>query len=554
MDFKTECTECGVHLAVTYLFFDGVLECPSCGHSMILPPMELPKGSVIDGFTIASWLGSGSVADVYLAHQESMDRMVALKILKPKIARDDAAVESFVNGVRIAAQITHPNITKAFESGSDSGCNYIAMNYVEGKTLEALCLDGTAWKEDEALTLVEKTADALAYAWREHKLIHRGVMPGNIIIDAAGEPVLTDMGLAMQVDNVVAEEDAYGMVHYMSPEQVKGDVELDRRTDIYSLGATLYYLLSGAVPFSGGSSSEVMHNILHSRLRDPRLDGHVISLGCMDLLESMLARHTEDRYRSWGVLRKDIELVAKGQHPRKKRPHSEASVLHRKVIVGGGGRRSARSSASAPDAAKASAPAAAGRAGSSRPAAKSIAEPSPENDENTPRSRPRSSYRVDQSNRGMWGVIIAMVLVVVIGGVVLSAGSCGAGKGVPVETAAMKQQKSDSQAREEIYYYMSSLVGSDPDAIDEAEEKLGELTEMTLSADVKEEVAQALAKMPVLREEGEAGAWRRLSKKVHSAVGREGKGKGIEMLNSYDGIYAEELKEKRQELIAELGE
>jgi serine/threonine-protein kinase len=212
------------------------------------------KRSEIPGYTLLGKVGKGAMATVYKARQNSLDRIVAVKVLPRKNSENVEFVERFHKEGKAAAKLAHNNIVQAIDVGTTpDNWHYFVMEYIEGKTLYDIMQpppvgEGRTFSENEALDVMIQMADALAHA-HARGLIHRDVKPKNIILTPQGVAKLTDLGLARATDDKIAAESeagkAYGTPYYISPEQIRGDVDIDFRADIYSLGATMYHLVTG---------------------------------------------------------------------------------------------------------------------------------------------------------------------------------------------------------------------------------------------------------------------------------------------------------------------
>jgi len=237
--------------------------------------LEERKNSQIPGYTLIAMLGKGAMAKVYKARQNSLDRIVAIKVLPKKLSENPEFVDRFYKEGKAAARLSHNNIVQAIDVGcAPEGYHYFVMEYVEGQTLYDIMQpppvgEGRNFAEAEALDVTLQMADALAHA-HQRNLIHRDVKPKNILLTKEGVAKLTDLGLARAKDDKEAAESeagkAYGTPYYISPEQIRGDVDIDFRADIYSLGATMYHLVTGKPPFDGGTPSAVMHKHLKQPL------------------------------------------------------------------------------------------------------------------------------------------------------------------------------------------------------------------------------------------------------------------------------------------------
>ncbi|MFW5690720.1 MAG: serine/threonine protein kinase, partial [Planctomycetota bacterium] len=231
---------------------------------------------------------------------------------------------------KAAAKLNHANIAQAFDVGEAGGYHYFVMEYVEGHTLYDEIAAGKVFSEADALTIVIQLAKALEHAHGQG-LIHRDVKPKNIMITTGGMVKLVDMGLARSVTNsVVAQAEAgkaFGTPYYISPEQIRGEVDIDFRADIYSLGATLYHMVTGRVPFEGDSPTAVMHKHLKETLTPPDHINTSLSAGLGEVVEVMMAKDRNRRYRSTSDLLLDLESIAQGEPPLQARKNIGAGVL-----------------------------------------------------------------------------------------------------------------------------------------------------------------------------------------------------------------------------------
>ncbi len=291
---------------------------------------ESKPSQQIPGFQMISKLGAGAMAVVFKAKQLSLDRTVAVKVLPKRLSENPEYVERFYKEGRAAAKLNHNNIVQAIDVGESNGVHYFVMEYVEGKTVYDAIPQGRAYREAEARDIALHTADALQHA-HERGLIHRDVKPKNIMITAAGVAKLADMGLAREAtDQVAAEMEqgrAYGTPYYIAPEQIRGERNIDFRADIYSLGATLYHMVTGRVPFDAPTPSAVMHKHLREALVPPDHNNRALSVGISEVIEVMMAKNPADRYASCKLLLEDLRAVRRGEAPMQAHQKFDASVL-----------------------------------------------------------------------------------------------------------------------------------------------------------------------------------------------------------------------------------
>lgn len=272
----------------------------------------------IPGYKILGKLGAGAMAIVYKARQLSLDRIVAIKILPRRFSENKDYVQRFYKEGKAAAKLNHNNIVAAYDVGEAGGYHYFVMEYVEGKTLYEDIAKGKIFSEKEAIDVVAQVASALAHA-HARGLIHRDVKPKNIMTNAAGIIKLADLGLARDASDIeLAKSEAgkaFGTPYYISPEQIRGEMDIDARSDIYSLGATFYNMVTGRVPFNASTPSEVMRKHLREPLIPPDHINTSLSAGASEVIEMMMAKNKLDRYSSAQELLVDLDAVRRGESP-----------------------------------------------------------------------------------------------------------------------------------------------------------------------------------------------------------------------------------------------
>lgn len=271
--------------------------------------LRAPK--IIGGFEILEKVGQGGMGSVFRAKQISMDRIVALKILPPSLAQDPSFKKRFLHEAQLSAKFNHLNIISGIDCGEDKGLTYFAMEFVDGRTLKQLLKEQGKLEPDVAAELVQQVAVALVYA-EGHKLVHRDIKPDNIMLTSANVAKLCDLGLAKLTtangDSFQTQAGmAVGTPHYISPEQARGDANVDSRSDIYSLGATFYHLLTGKTPFNAPTSASVMALHLTESAPNPCDIDHSIPIGYGQVLAKMMAKEPDDRYLLAQDLVDDLE-------------------------------------------------------------------------------------------------------------------------------------------------------------------------------------------------------------------------------------------------------
>ncbi len=277
------------------------------------------EDSQIPGYKILGKLGSGAMAVVYKAKQISLDRIVAIKVLPNKFAEKSNYVERFFKEGQLAAKLNHNNIVQAIDVGESNGMYYFVMEYVEGKTIYDDLAKGVIFSEKNALEIMIQLAGALEHAHAQG-LIHRDIKPKNVMMTTGGVVKLADLGLARAASDVEAAEaekgKAFGTPFYIAPEQIRGEVDIDGRADIYGLGATFYHMVTGTVPFKGANPSEVMKKHLVETLVPPDHINTALSSGVSEVIETMMAKNKRERYANPTDLLTDLRAVLRGEAPK----------------------------------------------------------------------------------------------------------------------------------------------------------------------------------------------------------------------------------------------
>jgi serine/threonine-protein kinase len=276
------------------------------------------SGQKIPGYKILGKLGAGAMATVYKAKQLSLDRAVAIKVLPRKFTSSPQFIERFYAEGRAAALLNHPNIVQAYDVGKAGDYHYFVMEFVDGTTVYDEIVKAKRYAEKDAIDVLMQVAEALAHA-HGRGLVHRDVKPKNIMITKGGVAKLADMGLARAISDKEAAEaeqgKAFGTPYYISPEQIRGEMNLTPAADIYSLGATLYHMLTGAVPFDGKNPSAVMHKHLKAELIAPDHVNPKLSAGISEVVEMMMAKDARARYQNCTDLMGDLKAVREGKKP-----------------------------------------------------------------------------------------------------------------------------------------------------------------------------------------------------------------------------------------------
>jgi len=254
-------------------------------------------------------IGRGGQGVVYRAHQKSLNRTVALKVIGLGPWTTERHLKSFRREVEAAASLEHPGVVPIHEVGERDGQCYFSMKFVEGGQLDEV-FKREPLSIRRAVELIAKVARTVHYA-HEHGILHRDIKPGNILLDKNGEPHLTDFGLARLVEadsTVTGTLEVLGTPSYMAPEQAAGNnTDLNRNTDVYGLGAVLYQLLTGHPPFAGGTTYETIRLLLETEPRQPRLLNPKIDRDLDTICLKCLEKDPKRRYSSALALGEDLE-------------------------------------------------------------------------------------------------------------------------------------------------------------------------------------------------------------------------------------------------------
>ncbi len=289
--------------------FDTVRNPPGVGSSELKIP----------GYEILSRIHDGAMGTVFKARQLSVDRIVAIKVLGARWARDADHAERFCRESLIAAQLLHPNIVATIDAGVANGRPYLIMEYVQGLTLLEFIEQRGICDETTALRIALDIAGALRFL-NQRGLTHRDIKPANIIVTPEGVKLI-DLGLARPLGDetwAVAEAGmAVGTPEYISPEQTRGQSDLDVRSDLYSLGATLFHLVTGRVPYGGTSVAEAMHRHASAQIPLPAPESlnNSLTSGLGAIVRKLMAWTREDRYRSPDDLIFDLTRMLRGARP-----------------------------------------------------------------------------------------------------------------------------------------------------------------------------------------------------------------------------------------------
>lgn len=258
-------------------------------------------GTVFGSYRLGRLIGQGGMGKVYEAVHEIMGRCVAIKVINSEITDDKNNATRFLQEIRALSKLNHPSIVTIYDAGKFNRRHYFAMELLPGPSLKEYVDSKKIKGEREALRIVRATASALAHAHAKG-VIHRDVKPENIIFDSNGVPKLTDFGLVMHhdVDHLTLTQAGawVGSYYYISPEQIDGSRDVDGRSDIYALGATLYYALTGRTSYTGKSPQELLTKHLKGQLISPKKYCPHVSRRTVRLVKKMMAVNREKRLQT----------------------------------------------------------------------------------------------------------------------------------------------------------------------------------------------------------------------------------------------------------------
>ncbi|HEY0127918.1 MAG TPA: Stk1 family PASTA domain-containing Ser/Thr kinase, partial [Rubrobacteraceae bacterium] len=269
-----------------------------------------------DRYMLLEVLGAGGMAQVYLAHDNVLDREVALKVLREHYAHDEGFVERFRREAKNAAALNHPSIVQVYDRGRDKdGTYYMAMEYVPGGTLKNRICQGRPLEPREAARIGSRVAEALSVA-HDRSIVHRDIKPQNVLLDASAEAKVADFGIARAANSETMTETnlVLGTTAYMSPEQLRGD-RVGPASDLYSLGVVLYETLTGELPFRGGDPIATAMKHINEPAPHPREANPAVPETLDTLIVRLLAKEPEERYASAEELAEDLRRIRHGLPP-----------------------------------------------------------------------------------------------------------------------------------------------------------------------------------------------------------------------------------------------
>jgi serine/threonine protein kinase len=278
-------------------------------------------GQDLAGYKIMERIGEGGMGIVYLGRHESLGRLAAIKFLGAHMVSDKAYIDRFLHEARGAAKLNHPNIVQVYDAGTMGGdVYYFIMEYVSGKDLGMLLRDMHIFSVGEAVTYIRQAAAALGYAHNK-QIIHRDVKPDNLMLTGDNIIKVGDLGLAKWTGDeahggVTQTGVVMGTPFYISPEQVKGARDVTARTDVYSLGATLFHLVTSKIPYDGSSPAVIMAMHLNNPVPEPSKINPALDRDICNIIKKMMAKKPDDRYQTMDEVDQVLaEYLSRGSHP-----------------------------------------------------------------------------------------------------------------------------------------------------------------------------------------------------------------------------------------------
>ncbi len=303
-------------------------------------PYESRVGDKLAHYQLVEKLGAGGMGLVFKAHEAALRRNVAIKVLLREFVKDEQFLQRFQQEAQAVGGLNHPNIIQIYYTGEQNGIVFFAMEFVEGQSLESLLKGRGTISEKEALDFVGQAALGLRHA-QQHGVIHRDVKPANLMLTHTGTIKVADFGLAKRVKQesskiaLTAPHTIMGSPHYISPEQARG-LTVDHRSDIYSLGATLYHLLAGRSPFQGDDPIGIMIQQIESPLPPIYKFNPTITPGTMRILNKMLAKNPAERYQTYDELIDDLTATQQPKQFRRPFLLLTAAVVTSMLLTAGG--------------------------------------------------------------------------------------------------------------------------------------------------------------------------------------------------------------------------
>lgn len=255
-------------------------------------------GQIISGCEILEKTAEGGMGAVYRARHRALNRIVCVKILSPALSNDKKAVELFLTEARAIAELDHPNIVNVYNVGKEHGYYFIVMSFIEGQTLSAMLKKNKILPVGKVLELFDGVLQGLAAA-HEKGIIHRDIKPSNILINPQGQPKLVDFGIAKKMDKTKSTKttELAGTAYFIAPEQALGQ-NLDTRADLYSIGASLYYVLTGQFPYNGKNTIEIIQKHINNPVPDPNELRKDLPAWLGPAIQKLMSKNPDERFQT----------------------------------------------------------------------------------------------------------------------------------------------------------------------------------------------------------------------------------------------------------------
>ncbi|MHC4917281.1 MAG: protein kinase domain-containing protein, partial [Planctomycetota bacterium] len=285
----------------------------------------------IPGYQIQERIGEGGMGVVYKARQVSMDRTVALKVLSEKYSSNSEFIDRFIREARSAGRLNHPNVIHVHDVSKAGGRYFFSMEFIDGPTVKNLLKEKGRLPYRQSLEIITQAAKALEFA-HENGIIHRDIKPDNIMLTSEGIVKIADLGIAKSFEEGsispegVGQRKVLGTPHYMAPEQALGKA-IDRRADVYSLGASFYHMLTGKTPFKGSTITELLKAHVHEKLEPIQVLNRDVPEPVCFVVERMMAKSPEKRYDSMTRLLEDLAKAGQDQGDIERLAPEESSIM-----------------------------------------------------------------------------------------------------------------------------------------------------------------------------------------------------------------------------------
>ena len=264
-------------------------------------------GTTFAGCKILEKVGQGGMGAVYKAQHLTLDKTVCIKVLAPNLSKDPRNIDFFLREARSVAKLEHPNIVKVYDFGDENKVYFIMMSYIDGQSLDGIIKEKGPFSIEAATDMLITVLEGLEHA-HSKTIIHRDIKPANILLDQKGETHIVDFGLARSITEekeLTMAGEMIGTAYFMSPEQCLA-AKVDHRADLYSIGATFFYLITGRYPFEGKTSIEVIHKHVSEPLPNIVRLFPDTPLWVAKILEKSMTKKPEDRYQTAAELKADF--------------------------------------------------------------------------------------------------------------------------------------------------------------------------------------------------------------------------------------------------------